>query len=85
MNRFLGFSVSTVKAIKSGVRPVPAGYAVAVTQALAEADRLGGCFRVIAPRLEGVLRDAAASGCDAQAATAAIAAWAALRLSRVRP
>ena len=84
VRRMFGFSESTLRAIEAGRRPVPERYAAAVREAVAEADRAGGCVRVVAPALERVMHDAEAVGCDERAACAAIAAWAALRLAHSR-
>ena len=81
-SRLYGFSTSTLMAIDGGRRPVPARYAEAVGQALADADKVGGWLARVTPRLESVLSDAEAAGGQTDAVVAAIAAWAALRLVR---
>ena len=79
--RSYGFSRSTVAAISQGHRPVPARYAEVLSEALAQADQAGGLLRVVAPRLESALREAEAAGGSRVQALAAIASWAALRLT----
>lgn len=80
-----GLNKGTIGAIMAGTRPVPERYAVALAAALAEADRVGRFVAFFAPRLENALREARSIGCERDAGLAAIAAWAALRLSGARP
>lgn len=82
--RFLGVSEKTVQAISGGHRPVPAAYASRLRQALAEADKAGACVPYLSPRLERVVDAATRAGWPQEQVYAAIAAWAALRLSGAR-
>ena len=77
----LGLSRHTLAAISRHTRPVPARYAEVIRRALADADRSGRCLSFRAPRLELALRDAERGGWSRDSALAAMAAWAALRLS----
>lgn len=80
--RLCGFSLSTVKAISAGDRPVPPAYAERIEAELAASEHRGSCVDYVGPRLVPVVEAAMLAGWSEADALAAIAGWVGLRLSR---